>query len=76
MNLLHGYKDIQKEMKKVNNSLLRMKLCAKRKANKVIPVIDCESWRIVRIADETDNEKAKKKILNRIVLTLKNAFWF
>lgn len=76
MNLLHGCNDIQKEIKKVNNSLLKIKLSAKRKAKRMIPVIDCESWRIVRTADETDNDTARKRIINRITGAIKNAFWF
>ena len=36
-----------------------------------IPTINCDSWMIVRPANEADKRKAKARIINRI----KNAFW-
>lgn len=54
-----------------SNPLFKLKSIKKRRAKRITPVIDCETWRILRPATEEDNKRARRNIVERI----KNAFW-
>lgn len=69
--LLKHYNRVQQNLNSINNTVLKFKLAGKRKKLTSAQIIDCDTWRIIGPATETDNRKAKCRIIERI----KNAFW-
>jgi len=63
MNLL----SFKKQMKDVETTLRKLE----PSKTKPVCIINCESWRIIGPAKESDNRKAKARIIKRI----RNAFW-
>ena len=75
MNILKDYAELKQAQADILSHLGKLASSQARKQRhekvKSTPVINCDSWTIVRLATEADNRKARGRIISR----LRKAFW-